>query len=119
MADDFGLNKPTVKDKLKAAMRSARASNDLEMATQCQDLLEGKLSLERIKRRVKSRESVRLRNCVSKCLRIPVHSIQTLIKTFRVIERLSLIKIITVIVYLLCMHTGLSCCIALYLSIST
>ena len=53
LADDLNIKKPTVKDKLKAAITSAYASNDLDAAKRAQDRLEEKLALERIKRRAK------------------------------------------------------------------
>ena len=52
-AEDSGVKKPTVKDKLKAAITSAYETNNLEKAKRCQDQLEEKLAFERIKRPAK------------------------------------------------------------------
>jgi len=45
-ADDQGIRKPTVKDKLKAAITNAYASNDIAGAKRVQDQLDRKLALE-------------------------------------------------------------------------
>ncbi len=53
MAEDLGVRKHTVKDKLKAAVTNAYQVDDIAKAKRIQDQLDRKLALERIKRRAK------------------------------------------------------------------
>ncbi len=52
-AEDAEVRKPTVEDKLKAAITTAYAKHNVEEAKRRQDQLDRKLALERIKRREK------------------------------------------------------------------
>ena len=51
--EDMGGSKPTVKDKLKAAIAKAREENDVPLASRIQGQLEDTLALECVKRRKK------------------------------------------------------------------
>lgn len=62
-ADDQGVRKPTVKDKLKAAITNAYESNDIAGAKRIQDQLDRKLALERIKRREKKLRKQNIKMC--------------------------------------------------------
>ncbi len=53
LAEDLDVRKPTVKDKLKAAVTNAYQSNNLAQAKCAQDQLDRKSGLERVKRRAK------------------------------------------------------------------
>ena len=53
LAEELGVSKPTVKDKLKAAITNAYESNDLDKAKRITDQLERKVALELVKRRAK------------------------------------------------------------------
>ncbi len=48
-AEDHGIRKPTVKEKLEAAIASAYASNDIAKAKRVQDQLDRKLALGRVR----------------------------------------------------------------------
>ena len=49
----MGVNKPTVKDTLKAAIAKAHEENDVPLASLTQGQLGDKLALEHVKRRKK------------------------------------------------------------------
>ncbi len=53
LAEELGVQKPTVKDKLKAGITNNYNRGDFEEAKRRQDQLERKLALQRIKRREK------------------------------------------------------------------
>ena len=52
-AEDLGLRKPTVKEKLKAAIVRNYAGNNIAQVKKIQDQLDHKLALERVERRSK------------------------------------------------------------------
>ncbi len=51
LAEDLGVRKPTVKDKLKASVARNYADNNIAETKKTQDQFDGKLALERVKRR--------------------------------------------------------------------
>ena len=79
LADEFNIKKLTLKDKLKAAITSAYASNDLDAAKRAQDHLEEKLTLDRIKQRAKKSRKQMIKQCVSKW--IEIQTLQIRIRT--------------------------------------
>ena len=63
LAGDLGVRKPTVKDKLKAAITNAYESNDIAEAKRKQEQLDRKLALECIRRRAKKARKRHVKRC--------------------------------------------------------
>ncbi len=63
LAEDIGMRKPTVKDKVKAAITKAYNRGDLEEAKGRQDQLDRKFALERAKCRERKAWKRRLQHC--------------------------------------------------------
>ncbi len=62
-AEDQGIRKPTVKEKLKEAITNAYASNDIAKAKRVQDQLNCKLALERVRRQEKKLRKRNMQMC--------------------------------------------------------
>ncbi len=65
LAEYVDVRKPTVEDKLKAALTNAYESGNLDQAKRAQEQLDRKLALERVKRRAKkARKRIIKQSCV-------------------------------------------------------